>query len=384
MSEKRIRFLHCADLHMDTPFRDQGDEGYSEIRRRDVKGALDAIVQLSLKENVDFVLICGDLFEHHYTSKMSIEWISSRLESNGVPVVIIPGNHDPYVSNSWYRAWKWPDNVTILTPDQPYTEFTILSTCIYGIGFSAFRQDKPDLKGVIPPSRGKFNILMLHGSLDLDIAKQPYHPVTSEELEALEYDYYALGHFHKRRSDYNLKNAANPGSAEPLGFDETDAHGVLIVELLLDDQNRKTLKIEQRDIAQRRYVDRSLNITTCQSLEEIKLRILGVMAGYNPERDLLRITLTGRTDHAIDVKVLMRLISQGWLYFKLRDETKGQYDYTGFSKEPTLKGAFTREMLKKLQECEKVGDTGQILILQKALDLGLEALENGKIESLSD
>jgi DNA repair exonuclease SbcCD nuclease subunit len=133
---------------------------------------------------------------------------------------MIAGNHDPYVADSWYRLWPWPSNVVVLSEDRPGIFLEAQKTFIYGLGFSARKQGKPDLNKVPKPKEGCFNILMLHGTVDMDVGDQDYSPVSSEELADLGYDYYALGHFHTRKSYPTLKNAFNPGSPEPLGFDE--------------------------------------------------------------------------------------------------------------------------------------------------------------------
>lgn len=383
MAPKGIKFLHCADIHLDIPFCDHGKEGYSEMRKQDVRKTFEGIIKLSREEKVDFVLISGDLYEHGYTSKSSVEWIESLLRSLSVPVVIIPGNHDPFVANSWYAIREWPENVIVLSNEHPSIKFNSLNTFIYGIGFSAFRQDKPDLSGVSRPDPDCFNILLLHGTLDMDIGK-PYNPVTSLELGAMPYDYYALGHFHNRITDFKLKNAVNPGSPEPLGFDEKGPHGVLIVTLELSDTGEKSLKMEERNIAQREYVEFALDITQCKSVDEIRQRIADLLKDTDAERDLVRIILKGRAGCEIDCEALEESFLAGRRYFKIRNETRLSFNYEALVMEETLKGAFVRELLLRIKRCEENGDDVNLPILTAALDFGTEALEYGRIDTRID
>lgn len=383
MAFEGIKFLHCADIHMDIPFCDHGNEGYSEMRKQDVRRTFEGIVKLSREEKVDFVLISGDLYEHQYTSRLSVEWIESLLGSLSIPVVIIPGNHDPFTANSWYRIRGWPDNVIILSSERPSVRLDSIGTFVYGIGFSSFRQDKPDLSRISRPDSDCFNILMLHGTLDMDIGK-PYNPVASDELCALDYDYYALGHFHNRITDFRLKNAANPGSPEPLGFDEKGDHGVFIVSIERIDQGQKRLKIESRNTAQRKYSESVLDITPFKSTDEIKQGIMNLLKDFDKERDLIRVILRGRAGCAIDDEALEELVCRGWRYLKIRNEARNNCDYEATAMEETLKGAYAREILMRIKSCEENGDDGSIPILTAALDLGIEALQYGRIDTSFD
>jgi len=384
MATDRIRFLHCADIHLDAPFGGRGLKDYSEMRRNDLWTTFESIIRLAEEERVDFILVCGDLYEHDYASRATIQRIAGLFERLTVPVVVLPGNHDPYAANSWYKTWNWPDNVVILNPDKPSVRFDSLDTFIHGVGFSAFRQDAPDLSAVSRPVANCFNIFMLHGTLDMNFSKSPFNPVTSEDLAGLGYDYYALGHFHNRKTDFLLKNAANPGSPEPLGFDETGDHGVFLVTLRKDGPVRKTLEIREVNLAQKRYVWLSLDMEAAASQEEAGTRLGELLGSLDPGRDLPRVVLTGRTPLTVDCEALKKQWLDDFPWLQILDETRECYDYEAISREENLKGAFTREMLQRLKECEESGDEEQAMILSAALDLGIEALEKGRIDARFD
>jgi len=378
----RIRFLHCADIHLDAPFGGRGCREYAEMRRKDVWKTFESAVGLAEEEQVDFILICGDLYEHDYASKATIQRLGSLLGRLSVPIVILPGNHDPYVANSWYKTWKWPDNVIIISPDKPSVMLNSLDTFIHGVGFSAFRQDTPDLSSVPRPNGDRFSIFMLHGTLDMHFSHRPFNPVSSGDLAGLGYDYYALGHFHKRKTDFRLDNAANPGSPEPLGFDETGDHGVLMVTLVRVGPDRKALDIREINLAQKRYVWLSLDLTGTASLEEAGAKLGEFLGGLDRDRDLPRVVLTGRTSLAVDCEDLKRPWLRDFPWLQVLDETRPCFDYEAISREQSLKGAYTREVLRRLETCEKNGDWEQANVLSAALDLGIEALEKGRIDTV--
>lgn len=384
MATDRIRFLHCADIHLDRPFGGRGFADYSETRRKDVWATFETIIRLAQDERVDFLLFCGDLYEHDYTSRTAIQRISSLFERLAVPVVILPGNHDPYVANSWYKTWSWPDNVIILTPEKPSVMFNGLNTFIHGVGFSAFRQDTPDFSRVPRPDGDSFSLFMLHGTLDMNFSNHPFNPVSSGELGALGYDYYALGHFHNRKTDFRLRNAANPGSPEPLGFDEPGDHGVLLVTLEKDGRGGKALDIRERNMARRRYAWLDLDMTAITSHEEAVAKLGMLLGSLDPSRDLPRVVLRGRSPMAVDCEALKKPWLEEFPWIQILDETRDCYDYEAISAEENLKGAYTRELLRRIKACGEKGDEEQAMILCAALDLGLEALEKGRIETRFD
>ena len=386
-----IKFVHCADVHLDAPFREHGQGLYGDTRRRDIRDAFLNILKKVKTENADFLLISGDLYEHGSVTKSTMEWLYMVLSEAAVPIAIIPGNHDPYLLNSWYKNWEWPSNVTILTPENPNLVLDNLDVNIYGMGFSNFREGKPDLSVVSKPKEGFFNIFMFHGTLDMDFAGNDYKPVTTGELETLGYDYYALGHFHNIRDDYPLKNAYNPGSPEPLGFDETGEHGAffVIAEKL---QGRTSLKVEKFNTAIRSYHDEDLNINGLKTLEEVKMRVLAHLEGFNPEKDIIRINLKGQTELSLEENMLTSLFAGNYLYLKIRNHTRKAHDIASLEKDLSLKGAFVREMKARIQkitdELEENPDNPELKreeeILTLALNYGLEALQSGKIEWLSE
>lgn len=388
---EHLTFIHCADIHLDAPFKENGRNNYGEARRKDIRAAFSNIIDSVKKKNADMLLIAGDLFEHRTVTRGTLDWLYMKLSETAVPVVIIPGNHDPYLINSWYKSFEWPDNVIILSPDKPHVLLEKEGASIAGLGFSSFKEEKADLGKIPSPKNGFFNILMLHGTCDMDFTNSLYNPVNSNELEALGYDYYALGHFHAKRNDYSLKTVFNPGSPEPLGFDETGEHGAFYVSMKKE-QGKIQLETEWFNTSIREYQHRILDVTGCKTLEEVKIRILGILEGLDPDRVLIKVTLKGRTDLGLDEDVLTSDFSDQWLFLEICNETRKEFDLDAMIRDQSLKGAFVREMKLRLHEISKAmmedrENTDlkkQEEILMNALYYGLDALQNGKIEWLNE
>ena len=81
------------------PFSSLGNlKGKAAQRRNEIKEAFTRIIDLSVAEKADFLLICGDLYEHGYVKKSSLNFLCREFERiPGTKVIIIPGNHDPYL-----------------------------------------------------------------------------------------------------------------------------------------------------------------------------------------------------------------------------------------------------------------------------------------------
>jgi len=81
--EKRVSFIHCADIHLDAPFSVLGKENLSAERRKDLKRTFEKIIELVLEKNADFLLVAGDLYEHRYVTRSTITWVNEQFKNWG-------------------------------------------------------------------------------------------------------------------------------------------------------------------------------------------------------------------------------------------------------------------------------------------------------------
>ena len=109
-----MRILHAADFHLDSPFRGLSAEKARE-RRRESRDLLDRLANLANARAVDAVLLSGDLFDSGRVYRETLERMAQSLGGIRCPVLIAPGNHDPYHSRSPYCQVDWPENVHLFT-----------------------------------------------------------------------------------------------------------------------------------------------------------------------------------------------------------------------------------------------------------------------------
>ena len=375
--KKQVSFIHCADVHLDAPFSALGKENLSGERRKDLKKTFERITGLVMEKDADFLVIAGDLYEHEYVARSTVIWLNGQFKRlDPKPVIIVPGNHDPCVKNSWYRNYRWSENVHILTTENPEYLDENLGVYFYGIGFDSFHQaclpvQKPPR--VLPEM---INICIFHGTLDLEFAQSPYNPADSDYLAGLGFDYYAVGHFHTRNEEHSKKGIINPGSPEPFGFDEQGEHGVYYVNLAQDGELKREytfIKTQQRS-----YHEIDFSVDGAANYGELLEKIEKTLDLHDKERDIFRVNLTGciNPDLHIDIKSLAQHFEDSCFSIQFNDYTRPSYDLEVLAGEKNLAGVFVRKMKERMESAE--GEEKQLL--EKALYLGLEALFEGTVD----
>jgi len=364
----RIKLIQCGDLHLDAPFTSLSDmDGKPEQRRNDLKMTLSRIIDAVLEEEADLLLVCGDLYEHNYIRKSTIHFICDQFSRiQDVPVLLIPGNHDPAVPGSYYNNFSWPSNVHILGKDMPYEH--ISGTRVYGAVPSTGSLDLT-----------RINIFMFHGTLDMPFSKDAFQPVSGSELEAYGFDYYALGHFHSRIDGAGAgKTIYNAGSPEPLGFDEEGDHGVYVAEISKESSTGAHIHTRFIRLCRRRFINQEVQITGCLTNEQAAALAAAAMEQAGCADDLYKITFSGYLPHdfRIDTELIMEILKNKAFYIKISDYTTPDYDFEQIAEEPGLRGLFVRKMLDRAISAQ---DAEEKELIMQALYYGMQAIDEGKI-----
>ena len=228
-----MRFIHAADLHIDSPLRGLGRYPGAPVER--LRGAtrlaLERLVDLAIDERVDFVLIAGDLYDRDWQdfhTGLFVRGQMVRLERQGIRVFIIQGNHDAQGVIS--RQVPWPVNVTVF-PSLAATTVLLenLGVAVHGQSFADRDMPNDLVPGYPEPRAGWFNIGLLHTSLTGAEGHDPYAPTTLATLRAKGYDYWALGHVHAREVLSEQPRIVFPGNLQGRHARETGAKGCELV-----------------------------------------------------------------------------------------------------------------------------------------------------------
>ena len=358
-----MKFVHIADMHFDTSFTTLTNKAnLGDVRRLDQRLAFNRVIDYIKENQVPYLFIAGDFYEHEYIRLSTIEYINNLFaEIPDTQIFISPGNHDPYLKDSFYNKYYWNENVHIF--DSQLSVFEQEEVDIYGYGFDDFYYTNNEVESMEIKNRDKINILIAHGTLNASEAvEHVYNPISEKLIESKGFDYVALGHIHK--IDYNSKpnqRIVYPGSTVSLGFDELGKHGMIVGNVEKD-----KIELEFVPIDNKEFIIKEIDVTELLDLDELATIINGIQFSEN---EYYKISLVGRRNFEIDLYKLNKLIINSNI-IKVKDYTKMNYDLEKISKENTLKGLFVKEILQKMQDSPEDEE-----ILQNALDIGFEILE---------
>lgn len=355
-----MKFVHIADMHFDTSFAQISNTELGNSRRLEQRKALKKIIEYIKENNVDYLFIAGDFYEHKYIRESTIEYINKLFkEIEQTKIFITPGNHDPLIKNSFYNKYKWNDNVHIFNSKISCVNDGNIN--IYGYGFDDFYYTNPEIESLELEDKNKINILITHASLDgTNNVDLQYNAVSKRTLENIGFDYVALGHIHKSNYTEN-ETIVYPGSTISMGFDELGRHGMVVGEF-----SDKKLKTEFIPLDEGEFKINELDISELESVETIADTINNLILDSNK---FYEIYLVGNKNFEIDLYNLKKMILQNNV-IKIKDNTKVSYNLEELAKSNNLKGLFVKEILDRLED-----DTYDKETVEKALEIGLEILE---------
>ena len=184
-----MKFVHIADMHFDSAFVNLSDkEILGDLRRLEQRKIFKKVIEYIKENKIEYLFISGDLYEHKYVKQSTIEYINNLFkEIPGTQIFIAPGNHDPYIKNSYYNKFGWNNNVKIFNSKIERIETE--EAAIYGFGFDDFYCYDSGIEELEIENKNKINILITHASLDSgwDDEKN-YNSVSSKRLKEKGFD----------------------------------------------------------------------------------------------------------------------------------------------------------------------------------------------------
>lgn len=374
-----IKFLHCADLHLDSPLAAL-DMRRAQVRRNEFRAAFTSLTLYAKMNKIDFLLISGDLFESEYASNETLALL--RREFSAIPdcqIVIQPGNHDPYTARSFYRHADFSDNVHIFDSEElSCFDFPEKNTCIYGYAFTSPKLEHCPFADTQTTDRSRINILMAHG--ELGKAASDNCPIPTDVISDTGYDYIALGHYHDYSGLQKLNNTyyAYSGCLESRGFDELGEKGA-IIGAADKDENGLQLGAKFVRFSKRRYEALRLDVSGSRTNADIVGRIAELVAEKHFGEDTaLRLTLTGEV--AGELRISEEFISSQFpqlFLLRLEDSTLPLLDAAQLKNDPTIRGAFYKTLEDMLRSNESDRE-----LASYALRYGLAAISGSDITDL--
>ncbi|MHB8460338.1 MAG: metallophosphoesterase family protein [Candidatus Limnocylindrales bacterium] len=377
-----LRLLHTADVHLGARHGDLGEQAAAQRERQ--FAAFRATVDLALAEQVDLVLIAGDLFDTNTQPRRSVERVAAelkRLAAAKIRTVIIPGTHDVYDRSSIYRAHDLAalagvaadsDLVVVLTPDRPEVEYPILDAIVYGRVFATKRAPRSPLDGFTAalPERRTWRIGLVHGSVL--IAGRTEHDevvVSTQEIAKSGLDYLALGHWHSaQQGRAGATTWAYAGAPEPVALDQDRAGKVLLVSLEVDAGGARSVTVEERQVGRTRFERLDVDAATIETQPALIERLSGLA---DPDVVLdVRITGVKPDELDLDVDEVEAALAPAVLKIRVRDVSVAALSSGALPPEDTILGAFIRDTEASIAELEAADRDAEAAEIRDVLRLG--------------
>lgn len=249
-----FRFVHTADLHLDAPLTAIALRDPDLAREVGVASrvAFSRIVDLCIAEEVAFLLIAGDLWDGKHSSTKTPRFLKQellRLGEAGIRCFVIRGNHDALARQT--GELDAPDNTVLFSARPSTTEIEVDGHRIAIHGLSFREPHAPDsLLPRYPAARsGAFNIGMMHTSLNGSQGHDPYAPCSTADLDGHGYQYWALGHIHRRAQHVGRATIVMPGIPQGRDIGEAGPTSVTLVDVADDN----TVSLDERAVAAVRF-----------------------------------------------------------------------------------------------------------------------------------
>jgi DNA repair exonuclease SbcCD nuclease subunit len=231
--ERKMKFIHAADLHLDSPLRGLSlyADAPAERLRTASRDAFQNLVTRAIDDQVDFMVIAGDVYDgdwKDFNTGLYFVRQMGRLRHAGIPVYLLYGNHD--ADSEMTRSLELPDNVHVFSSRKAET-FLIdeKKIALHGRSFKVAATIDNLVPGYPAPLAGWLNIGVLHTALEGNAEHARYAPCSVAELQAKGYQYWALGHVHEHWMVRGEVTIAYPGNLQGRHIRELGARGALLV-----------------------------------------------------------------------------------------------------------------------------------------------------------
>ncbi len=351
--------MHIADVHLGV-VPDKG-KPWSEQRAQEIKSSFQRLLDVAKKEEIDVLLIAGDLFHFPPTTSMLKELDAQLNELENVTTILIAGNHDYRTAGSPLDRYEFQSDTLCLGTGEPeQVVLEDLETCITGISYDRQIITEALYDGLTPELPGEelhegyFQILLAHGG------DEKHSPINREGLLCSGFDYIALGHIHKPEI-IAADQMIYPGSLEPIDYTDTGARGYVIGEAVKQKEGW-SCRTEWREFSCRQYVELPVEVQPEMTNYQLQKLVQEQMDELGSEH-IYRVLLQGYRSSLFqaDLNGLMNL----YHIYEIADQTHEAYDLEQLQEEnaDNLLGRY-------IQSFEGQED----VLHQRALEYGVKAL----------
>ena len=344
-----LRFVHAADLHLDSPFKQLRAAAPDQIASALYGATFQAyenIVELCIREKVDALLVAGDIYDGADRSlRAQRKFVDGldRLHAEGIRSFVCHGNHDPL--DGWEAQLAYPAGCHRFGPEfeaVPVFEEAPERAVVHGISYPHRDVSENLVAELERVDREPISIGLLHTNVGNNPAHDLYAPCSMDDLRRSGIDYWALGHIHTRQV-LNERNpaVAYPGNPQGRHFNETGSRGVYLVEV--DEGSDVRLQFHAVDSVRWERIELAIDAMETEQdlLDALYERTSGAWDNAGGRHVLVRVTLTGQGRLN---EFLRREHSEGDLAVQINDIWDGRTPFLWCDRvEDKTRAAFDRE-----------------------------------------
>lgn len=307
-----FRFIHTADIHLDSPLRTLAlkDERLATLVGTATRRAFIKIIDLCIEEQVNALIIAGDLYDGKQTSMTTAFFMKDqmqRLDAAGIKVFIIRGNHD--AESKIPKDLVQPGCVKIFKNKAEKIKFPhTFPVFIHGMSFVDAHAPDSLLNKYHQPVEEAFNIGIMHTSLGGTKGHDNYAPCSSSDLHAHGFNYWALGHIHKRDVIKGASTIVMPGMPQGRDIGEAGQKSVSLVTVNED----FTVDVQEFSTSIAQFERLDIDITDVSKwrelLKKIEVSIKDLRANHSSENLIIRLKLFGTTPLAWEIRTKQDLL----------------------------------------------------------------------------
>lgn len=367
-----MRIIHTADLHLDSKMTANLSKEKAKMRKTELLNTFVRMVEYAAKNDVEAILIAGDLFDTKVISATALNVVKNEITSHpDIDFYYIKGNHD---KNGFYdeAGETVPENLKLFNDEWTCYELSESKRVkLYGIELTEGNSAR--VQEAFSPDPYDINIVMMHGQESEAVLKDKAEIINLKLFKNKGINYLALGHIHEYKCEPldGEGKYCYCGCLEGRGFDECGDHGFV---LLTVDEEKGTVTDEFVSFASRRLYEVDVDITGLSTTPEILAKTESELSNCGAtDRDLVKIVLKGSVDVECEKEpeYIVNTLKDNYFFLKLYDESKLSVDYDSYMLDESLKGEFVRLVIASdLSDEEKANVIKQ----------GIYVISGGKLE----
>ena len=366
-----MKFIHCADLHLDSKMDTNLDKDSAKERKGEILHTFERMVMYAHSNGISAILIAGDMFDRKNISATARNVVLHNiLEHPEINFYYLRGNHDN--DNFLSGLEDIPSNLKMF--DSKWTAYEEAKGKISVSGLELSGENAQSAYVSLVLDSKKFNIVMLHGQESKSGVRDRAEIINLKALKNKGIDYLALGHVHAYKEEKLDERGVYcyAGCLEGRGFDECGEHGFVVLDI---DEDTGKYTREFVPFAQRKLYAVTVDVTGCQTTAEmVSKAALELENGGCSQEGLVKIVLQGLLDVECekDIVYFKSRFRQQFYYVKVYDETRLKVDVGDYMLDESLKGEYVRQVMKD----ESISEEDKKIIIR----YGLQAIAGEEVQ----